>query len=77
LAAPIGDIRDHDDRAAFACALTALCVAAGQFTAVGDADGWIILPPRAMIPDWGWSALTANAAAEKRGSLYVPGAIED
>jgi hypothetical protein len=74
---PFGGIRNHDDRAAFACALTALCVAAGQFTAVGDADGWIILPPRAMIPEWGWSALRANAAAEKRGVLYTPGKLED
>ncbi len=67
----ISEVRNHDDRAAFVCALTALCIAAGQFTAVGDADGWIILPPRTMISAWGWSSLTINAADEQRSALYV------
>jgi predicted nuclease with RNAse H fold len=77
VAAPIGEIHNHDDRAAFVCALTALCVATGEFTAVGDAaDGWIILPPRAVISGWGWSALMANAAVEQQGALYAPGGIK-
>jgi hypothetical protein len=43
------DLADHEEIAAFTCALTALCVAAGRFTAVGSpADGYIILPPRAF-----------------------------
>jgi hypothetical protein len=45
-------LTNHDDRAAFICALTALCVAANDYTAVGDADGWIILPPRQFIAPW-------------------------
>ncbi len=32
------EITNHDDRAAFVCALTALCIAVGEFTAVGDED---------------------------------------
>jgi hypothetical protein len=68
---PSGDIRNHDDRAAFTCALTALCVAAGDVTAVGDADGWITLPPRATIPAWAWLELAANAGAEERGALHA------
>ena len=36
---PFEDVTNHDDRAALICALTALCVAAGDYTAVGDTDG--------------------------------------
>jgi hypothetical protein len=44
-------LSDHEEIAALTCALTALCVAAGRYTAVGSpADGYIILPPRAF---WG------------------------
>jgi hypothetical protein len=46
-------VTNHDDRAALVCALTAVCVAAGDYTAVGDpAEGWIIMPPPALISDW-------------------------
>jgi hypothetical protein len=57
-------LTNHDERAAFVCALTALCVAAGDYTAVGDDDGWIILPPYALLQPWAKEALDANAAAE-------------
>lgn len=60
---PFGAVRDHDERAALVCALTALGLAAGAYTAVGDdADGWIILPPRVLLADWAWPLLAANAA---------------
>lgn len=40
------DLRDHDHRAAFICALTALGVAKNQYVAVGDPnDGDMMLPP--------------------------------
>jgi hypothetical protein len=54
-------IKDHDERAALVCALTALCVAAGEYTAVGDDDGWIVLPPRSLIRPWAWTMLLENA----------------
>lgn len=54
-------LTNHDDRAGLVCAFTALCVECGDYSAVGDTDGWIILPPRAMIRDWGWRLLEANA----------------
>jgi len=57
-------VTNHDDRAAFVCALTALCVAANNFTAVGDDDGWIILPPWKFIRSWARKALEANASEE-------------
>lgn len=58
-------VTNHDDRAALVCAMSALCVAQGWFTAVGDSDdGWIILPPRDHIKCWAWKALHEN---EDRG----------
>lgn len=48
-------VTNHDDRAALACAITALGVARNDYTTVGDADGWIILPPRKFIADWAQS----------------------
>jgi hypothetical protein len=52
---PIGanltQCKHHEVRAGVVCALTALCVAAGEHVAVGDPiDGDIMLPPR---PTWG------------------------
>lgn len=58
----IDKIKNHDDRAAFICALTALCVAAGNFTAVGDdRDGWIILPPQWAFTKWARKAICETA----------------
>ncbi len=43
-------IRNHDDRASLVCALTALLVASGTYSAVGcNSDGWIILPPKKWL----------------------------
>jgi hypothetical protein len=60
------DVANHDDRAALVCALTALSVAAGDFTAVGDADGWTVLPPRLFVRSWARADLEANAREEKQ-----------
>lgn len=55
-------ITNHDERAAVVCALTALCVAVGNYTAVGDdKDGWIVLPPRSFIKSWARVMLDDNA----------------
>ena len=43
-------LTNHDEIAAFVCAVTGLCCAAGSYAAVGSAeDGYIVLPPR-----WAW-----------------------
>lgn len=65
------DVTNHDDRAALVCALSALCVAAGEFCAVGDDDGWIILPPLAFIQPWARCLLQANAAVEQEQGDFV------
>jgi hypothetical protein len=63
----LGGITNHDDRAAFICALTALCVAAGDYSAVGDDDGWIIMPPLRFVAPWARPLVRAwnNPADEK------------
>ncbi len=67
-----GSVTDHDERMALVCALTALAVAADDYVAVGDErQGWIILPPRALIRDWAFQDLEANAEAEPEGALFV------
>ena len=70
LSVPLDNVRNHDDRAALVCALTALSVAAGEFTAVGDADGWIVLP--CFVRDWAWADLEAGAGARYRTACTKP-----
>jgi len=67
---PLAGVTNHDDRAALVCALSALCVAAGDYTAVGDADGWIMLPPPRFVQGWAWADLKANACEEAPGCLH-------
>jgi predicted nuclease with RNAse H fold len=81
----VGDlaVRGHDAVAALACALTALCLAAGRFVAVGAPDdGYVVLPSverwgadRSGAP-WAWRALDRNAAdvtADFRGACVWAG----
>lgn len=68
------DVTNHDDRAALVCALTALAVAQGDYTAVGDDDGWIILPPRSFVRSWAWDILAANDQAEGHVAAVNSGA---
>ncbi|MGH1589013.1 hypothetical protein ACRBEV_12420 [Methylobacterium phyllosphaerae] len=71
LATPLSAVTNHDDRAALVCGLTALCVAVGLYTAVGDAeDGWIILPPLALHAAWARPVLDQNAGEERVGSIF-------
>ena len=66
-------IRNHEDRAAFVCALSALCIAAGSYVAVGDTeDGWIALPPQKMFADWAWNALQNNVSRNGGVGCVVP-----
>jgi predicted RNase H-like nuclease len=67
-----GAIRNHDQRAAVVCALTALCVAAGQYLAVGQSQtGFIILPPLESADGFG----ARVARSMKLG--FTPSAWED
>jgi hypothetical protein len=56
------DIADHEEIAAFTCAVTALCVTARRFAGVGSRmDGLIILPPSDL---WGKETTDAGPWAE-------------
>lgn len=70
----LGTITNHDDRAGFICALTAMAVAANDFSAVGDDDGWIILPPSVLIAPWALKLLKYNAVSSGGTCLYLCGA---
>lgn len=65
------DILNHDDRSALICALTALGVAADDYCAVGDADGWIFLPPLRFIAPWALALLRTNEAPDFSGRFVV------
>lgn len=65
------DFRNHDDRAAIVCAVTSLCVAAGDYTAVGDNDGWIVLPPYDLVADWAHRIMKTNVE-KARGAGNLP-----
>lgn len=67
----LAQVINHDDRAALVCALSALCVAQGDFVAVGDSDGWIILPPRQFIQPAQWALLQQNANEVSDTALHI------
>ena len=62
----LGDVRDHEERAAVVCALTALCVVCRSYVAVGDQrNGYIVLPPLAKegepgLQPWAWEIICRN-----------------
>ena len=62
LARPLENIISHDHRAAFVCALTAMCAAKNKYVAVGDPKyGDFILPP---IKAWGRGSRGQTSWAE-------------
>ncbi len=67
----LSGITDHDERAAFVCALTALGVATGQTVSVGDEQGWIFLPPPSLVQGWAMADLHSNAAEYSSDALRV------
>ena len=71
LAAPLDSVRNHDDRAALVCAITALGIVGQDYCAAGDAQGWIILPPRAFIARWALPILRDNEAGSAGGQFVM------
>jgi hypothetical protein len=74
LAGALAAERHHDRRAALVCALTAACVWAGRYVAVGDDEGgWIFLPPWALWAPWARAGLDRNRGAA-RVDVWLDGA---
>jgi hypothetical protein len=73
----LGAVRHHEDRAATICALTALCVVARQYVAVGDRkNGYIVLPPRAAagepgLQPWAWRIIEGNRPTNAKDAIIV------
>ena len=73
----LGAILDHEERAAIVCALTALCVVARKYVAVGDPkNGYIILPPRATqgepgLQPWAWNIIEGNRPANATAAIII------
>jgi predicted RNase H-like nuclease len=65
----LSQVVHHEDRAAWVCAVTALCAVRRRYVAVGDRqNGYIVLPPRATsgtagLQDWAWEILQKNRPA--------------
>jgi predicted RNase H-like nuclease len=70
------EITNHDERAAFVCALTAVGIVANDFTAVGDVKhGWIILPPKDLIQADLLATLLRNAGKETQPAILFASPI--
>jgi hypothetical protein len=67
---PLDAVTNHDDRAGLVCAITALAVARNDVTAVGDDNGWMILPPWSFIQPWARELLLSNAQNEGKALLF-------
>jgi predicted RNase H-like nuclease len=70
LAQALVENTQHDERAALICALTAVCVWRGRYTAVGDAEGgWFLLPPWDLWQQWARSGIEkADVAVWRDGA---------
>jgi predicted RNase H-like nuclease len=71
----LAGVTDHEERAAIACAVTALCVAARRYVAVGDRrNGYIVLPPAVQaehpgLQPWAMRILQKNRPAGSSDAL--------
>ena len=76
------DVADHEERAAISCAITAVCVTARKYVAVGDRrNGYIILPPavpseRPGLQPWALRNLRRNCPTGNHEALICEPADE-
>lgn len=66
--------RDHEERAALVCLLTAALVAVGRYTAVGDDEGgYFFLPPFVLWEDWARHELEVQRIRDLSVKVWVNG----
>jgi hypothetical protein len=62
--------RQHDERAAITCPLTAICAVRGRYVAVGEAEGgYFFLPPWDLWQPWAKEGLRANRGDRRLNQL--------
>lgn len=62
-------LTDHDERAAFICALSARGAEMQVNSIVGDHNGTIALPPKRFIQPWAWKTLVLRGAIQPASLL--------
>jgi len=66
--------RDHEERAALVCLLTAAGVAAGRYTAVGDDEGgYFFLPSFALWKEWARNEMETQRQRHLSATVWVDG----
>lgn len=74
VAASIQANRDHEERAALVCLLTAAAVAVGRYTAVGEAEGgYFFLPPFTLWSDWARRELDVQRKRDRSIQVWING----
>lgn len=70
--------RQHDERAALVCLLTAACVATGRYTAVGEPQGgYLFLPPWSLWSEWAQEQLAIQQARDPSVEVWIDGAVHN
>jgi hypothetical protein len=70
------ETRNHDERAALVCLLTAVAVALGKYTAVGEAEGgYLFLPPWTVWSNWAREEVGAQRLADPSIEVWIDGRI--
>lgn len=66
--------RDHEERAALVCLLTAATVAVGRYTAVGDDQGgYFFLPPLDLWQEWARHELETQRKRARAVNVWING----
>ena len=66
--------KDHEERAALICLLTAASVAMGRYTAVGEpTGGYFFLPPWSLWAEWAQAELDKQRRADELIDVWIDG----
>lgn len=70
--------RDHEERAALVCLLTAACVASGRYVAVGEpCGGYLFLPPWPLWAAWARAELASQHARDASIEVWIDGVTHE
>lgn len=70
------ETRNHDERAALVCLLTAAAVALGTYTAIGEPEGgYLFLPPWTFWSEWARGEVATQRLADPSIEVWIDGRI--